>query len=291
MHKMPEQCKVILLYGILSSSKCFSNEEIEFLSESPFVAEYTAKLIGRIYKIRLNLSQLYTDENIKTLFQIKIDNPALCKEISDSFNCGKYAEYVSLLSLNEEITWSYIKGLFLSCGSVSDPETNYHLEFYFRDKNAAFFAQNMLSSLNLNPKFSKRRNEFVVYFKDSSAIEDVLTGIGAVKSVLQFMDSKVIKDIRNKINRQTNCETANMKKTIGVATEQVEAITLIYQKKGTEFLTEDLKKIADFRLANPNMSLAQMAEELNGEFSKSGVDRRLKKLVSIAAEIKQEIRK
>lgn len=285
-HKIPEQCKVALLYGILIASRCFNETEIEFLSESPDVSKYTSDLINRMYKQNISAVELFSGDNKKPLYQIKITNIKLCKEISESFNRGKYAEYVNLISINEDITWSFIKGLFLSCGSVSSPETDYHLEFYFRKKQEALFSQNMLSSLGFNAKILKRRSEYIVYLKDSSLIEDILAGIGAMKSVLQLMDSKVIKDIRNKINRQTNCETANMKKTISASAQQIKAINHIYQKKGTEFLSDDLKKIADFRLENPDMSLNELTEKLNGEFSKSSIDRRLKKLILIADEIK-----
>ena len=285
-HKIPEQCKVALLYGILIASRCFNETEIEFLSESPDVSKYTSDLINRMYKQNISAVELFSGDNKKPLYQIKITNIKLCKEISESFNRGKYAEYVNLISINEDITWSFIKGLFLSCGSVSSPETDYHLEFYFRKKQEALFSQNMLSSLGFNAKILKRRSEYIVYLKDSSLIEDILAGIGAMKSVLQLMDSKVIKDIRNKINRQTNCETANMKKTISASAQQIKAINHIYQKKGTEFLSDDLKKIADFRLENPDMSLNELTEKLNGEFRKSSIDRRLKKLILIADEIK-----
>jgi len=283
---MPEACKVVLLYGVLISSRNFNEDEIEFLSESFDVSKYVTDLINRVYKQKLSISELFSNDNKKPLYQIKITDRILCKEILESFNRGKFAEYVSLLSIDEDMTWNFVKGLFLSCGSVSSPETDYHLEFYFKDKQTALFSQNMLSSLGFNPKVLKRRTEYIVYFKDSSLIEDILAGIGAMKSVLQFMDSKVIKDIRNKINRQTNCETANMKKTISASAQQVKAITKIYKKRGNEFLPEDLRKIADFRLNNPNMSLNEIANNFNGEFSKSSIDRKLKKLVLISNDIK-----
>ncbi|MBQ7798944.1 MAG: DNA-binding protein WhiA, partial [Oscillospiraceae bacterium] len=120
---------------------------------------------------------------------------------------------------------------------------------------------------------------------------DILTGIGAIKKSLELMDSKVIKDLRNRINRRNNCETANLRKTLDVALNQVDCINYIVSKRGMDFLTDDLQKIAVFRLENPEMPLSEMARELNGEFSKSGIDRRLKKIVKIAEELKQSIGK
>ena len=149
----------------------------------------------------------------------------------------------------------------------------------------------MLTSLSLSPKRTKRRETYLVYFKDSTSIEDILTGIGAVKKVLQLMDTKVIKDLRNRLNRRNNCETANMQRTISACAEQVSAIEYIISKRGLEFLSDDLQRIANFRLNNPEMTLSGMAKELSGEFSKSAIDRRLKKIVLTAKELKEQIGK
>ncbi len=291
-YKMSEGCKAALLYGFLFDAKKYSESEIELILECKEVAEYILSQISKLYRINIGEECLFKIDGIrKTLHQIHIKDKIVCKNIYDSFNCGKFAEHISLLSLDESITWAFIKGIFLACGSVSDPESEYHLEFIFKNKSNALTAENMLSSLSLKPKTMLRRGSYVVYFKDSSAIEDILTGIGAVKMVLGFMDLKVIKDLRNRINRQNNCETANLKRTIDVATAQVEAIELIFAKRGIESLSDDMKKIALFRLENPEISLNEMTKLLNGEFSKSGIDRRLKKLVQMAEEIKETLGK
>lgn len=291
-YKMPDSCKAVLLYGIFSAARIYSETEIEILSEAKDIAYYTSKLIGRLYHINIPVLKLFnSEEQKKELYQVKIIDPKICKAICDSFNCGKYSDAVGLISLDESITWAFVKGIFLGCGSVSDPETEYHLEFAFRRKNDAFFAQNMLTSLGFSPKITIRRESYLVYFKDSTSIEDILTGMGAVKHALRLMDSKVLKDLRNRLNRRNNCETANMQKTISAAMEQTKAIRYIITKRGIDYLSEDLQRIAEFRAENPEMSLSAMAKELSGEFSKSAIDRRLKKIVSIAEEIKQQIGK
>lgn len=291
-YKMSEDCKAAILYGILSSARNYSNTDIELLSEAKEIAQYSSKLIGRLYHIHIPFSKLSNSEGLKKeLFQVKITDSKICKTICDSFNCGRFADTIGLISLDENITWAYVKGIFLGCGSVSDPETEYHLEFSFRRKDDAVFAENMLSSLGLLPKRTQRRESFVVYFKDSTSIEDILAGMGAVKMVLQLMDSKVVKDLRNRLNRRNNCETANMQRTISVATEQTNAIKYIISKRGLDSLSDDLQRIALFRLENPEMSLSAMAKELSGEFSKSAIDRRLKKLVEIAKEVINQVGK
>lgn len=286
-HKMSEGCKAALLYGLLCSARSFSQSEIEFFSESREVAEYFADLVWRLYKQKLEIDSI-VDIHIKELFCIKISDSKICKMIVESFNCGKYAEHINLISLDEQITWAYIKGIFLGCGSISDPSSDYHLEFSFKKREDAIFAQNMMSSLGFSPKRTVRRDNYIVYFKDSSAIEDVLAGVGAVKKCLELMDLKVIKDLRNRLNRRNNCETANIKRTVDVASAQIDSINYIIRKRGMDFLPDDLQRIAQFRLDNPEMSLKAMATELLGEFSKSGIDRRLKKIVNIAQEIKEK---
>ncbi|MBE6788232.1 MAG: DNA-binding protein WhiA [Ruminococcaceae bacterium] len=287
-YKMPESCKASLLYGLLCSARIYNENEIEFLSECKEVCIYFSKLLGRLYRYNVDVSRFSENKmQIKELYQVKITDKIACKTICDSFNCGKYSQDIGLISLDEAITWAFIKGIFLGCGSVSDPATDYHLEFTFKEKNHAVFSENMLSSLGFLPKRTMRRDNHIVYFKDSSSIEDILTGMGAIKKSLELMDSKVIKDLRNRINRRNNCETANLKKTIDVAFKQVSAINFIVAKRGMDFLPEDLQSIARFRLDNPEMSLSTMAKELSGEFSKSGIDRRLKKIVQIAEELNQ----
>ena len=290
--KMPENCKAALLYGIFSAARIFTEQEIELLSEAKEISIYTSKLIGKLYHINVPVINLFNSDNQKKeLYQLKITDSKICKIVCDSFNCGKYADAIGLISLDEKITWAFIKGIFLGCGSISDPENDYHLEFVFRRKSDALFAENMLVSLGFTPKKTIRRASNLIYFKDSTSIEDILAGVGAVRHALQLMDSKVLKDLRNRLNRRNNCETANMQKTISVATEQVNAIRYIISKRGIEYLSDDLQRIAQFRLDNPELSLGAMAKELSGEFSKSGIDRRLKKIILLAEEIKTQIRK
>lgn len=289
VYKMPESCKAAMLYGLFSTAKTFNENEIELVSESKTVAEYILNQIEKLYRFKLEpVKEIQIDFHKKPLYQIHITSRVMCKTIYDSFDCGKFSEYISLLSLDQSITWTFIKGAFLGSGSVSNPDVEYHLEFIFKGKEKALLTQNMLSTLSLNSKLMLRRQNFVVYCKDSSIIEDILAGIGSVKMALSLMDSKVIKDLRNRLNRQNNCETANMKRTIDVATKQVEAIEYILSKCGIESLSDDMQKIALFRLENPEMSLGEMAIMLNGEFSKSGIDRRLKKLVQTYDDIKEK---
>lgn len=180
---------------------------------------------------------------------------------------------------------SFLRGAFLSCGTIADPMKNYHLEFvipFFKLTND--FAT-LLGDMGLTPKIVERGNSYVVYFKDSENIEDFLTLIGAASSSLELMGVKMMKDVRNKINRKVNFETANISRTVNAAMAQIAAIEKIEKTKGLSWLPEQLKNIAIIRKNNPDMSLDEIKNELGGEISRSGVNHRLNRLIKIADEL------
>ena len=143
-----------------------------------------------------------------------------------------------------------------------------------------------MQDVELNPKVLKRGNNFVLYFKDSEEIEDVLTIMGATESSLILMGSKMMKSVRNKINRQINFETANISRTINASMVQINAINKIKERKAFNSLPLQLQKIAEIRLNNPDMSLGDMQKELDEDISRSGVNHRLNKLIEIADKLK-----
>ena len=133
-YKMPDSCKASMLYGLLCSARAYSERKIEFLSECSEVATCFSKLIGRLYHINIPVVTIFASkEQKKDLYFVKIDDSKVCKMICDSFNCEKFSDTIGLLSLDEAITWAFIKGLFLGCGSVADPNAEYHLEFSFKN--------------------------------------------------------------------------------------------------------------------------------------------------------------
>ena len=138
----------------------------------------------------------------------------------------------------------------------------------------------------MTPKVITRSSNYVIYFKDSEAIEDILTVMGAVNSCLELMGVKMYKDVRNNVNRKLNFESANLDKTVYAAAKQVEAILHIKNTVGFSYLTEELREVAELRLENPEMSLRELGGSLREPISRSGVNHRLNKLCSIAAAIK-----
>lgn len=283
--KSTKECKAIQLYGGLLGCKLFTDNQIEFSSEFEYVLEYFSDIIFRLYKYKITPLKLIDTIYKKPLYTLSLTKPEVCKQISYSFDCGEYSELVSLAEIDEKIAWNFIKGIFLSCGSVSAPQTEYHLEFCFNNKNSALLLKDCLEALGYTPKYAQRRENFIIYFKDSTSIEDILTGMGAVKNSLELMDTKVLKDIRNKVNRKNNCETANLKKTINVAIEQINAINKVVSKYGIDYFTDDYKKVIEIRIKNPEISLNEMSKLLDGELSKSAINRRLQKIYQMAKEL------
>ena len=187
---------------------------------------------------------------------------------------------------DEELKRGYIRGAFLGGGSVSDPERNYHLEFVANNEEYAESLKELINSLGLNSKIVARKNSYVVYLKESEQISDLLSMIGGYQALLSLQNTKIMKQMRNNVNRIVNCETANLSKTVNAAVRQVESINLIQNRIGISSLPESLQEIAILRIENEDMSLKELGEMLNPPISKSGVNHRLKKIEQIANDLK-----
>ncbi len=180
---------------------------------------------------------------------------------------------------------SFLRGVFLSCGTVTSPERGYHLEFVVPYKRLCTDLIKFMDELNLNPKYIVRKGNHVIYFKDSESIEDILAIIGAQDASLYLMGIKIEKDVKNKVNRRLNFEISNINKTVNAAKQQVEAIKLIDEKRGLASLPDNLQKIARLRLENPEISLKDLQMMIDEPISRSGINHRLTKLIQIAESI------
>lgn len=183
---------------------------------------------------------------------------------------------------------AYLRGIFMGGGSVSDPEKSYHLELTLHNnKYGEALSAFLLASYDLETKFIVRKNNYILYFKDGDQIVDFLNIIGAHTALLNFENVRIVKQMRNNVNRLVNCETANLNKTVDAAFRQVRDIELIRERRGLESLPDNLREIAELRLENPDMSLRELGEELYPPVGKSGVNHRLRKLEAIAESIRE----
>ncbi|MBR4169322.1 MAG: DNA-binding protein WhiA [Lachnospiraceae bacterium] len=183
---------------------------------------------------------------------------------------------------------AYLRGAFLAVGSVSDPEKSYHLEMVCQSEERADEIRELLATFEIAAKQVVRKGHYVVYLKEGSQIVDTLNVIGAHVALMDFENSRILKDMRNSVNRRVNCETANIGKTVSAAVRQAGDIELVMQSELYEELPDSLKAIAQARLMNPNVSLKELGELLDPPIGKSGVNHRLRKLSEIAAALRDK---
>lgn len=182
----------------------------------------------------------------------------------------------------EENLRAIIRGLFLGSGSINNPENKYHLEIVFKqDKNINEIIY-ILKKLGINIKRMETKNKYSIYIKEGEEISKFLALIGANKAVMQFEDIRVQKEMKGKVNRLVNCETANLNKTINASIEQIAAIRKLQETGKFNKLNDNLKEIANLRLENPDIPLADLGKLLKSPVGKSGVNYRLKKIMEIA---------
>lgn len=181
---------------------------------------------------------------------------------------------------------AFVRGAFLCTGSVSDPKKSYHLEIVCDNMDKACQLKEILHALSLDSKIATRKKQVLVYLKDGEQIVDLLNLIEARVALMDFENARILRDIANTINRQTNCEVANSQKTISASAKQQEDILLIQRTRGLSTLPAPLQEIAYVRLEHPDVSIKELGELLDPPIGKSGVNHRLRKLKHIAEEIK-----
>ena len=181
---------------------------------------------------------------------------------------------------------AFLRGAFLSAGSITDPEKNYHFEVVSTNVQTAEQLKEVLNFFDLDAKIVLRKKYYVVYMKEGSKIVDVLNIMEAHVALMELENVRILKDMRNKVNRRVNCETANINKTVSAAVKQVEDIEYIDKHKGLRFLDQGLQDIARLRLEHPEATLKELGDMLEPPVGKSGVNHRLKKIGRIAEELR-----
>ncbi len=274
------------LYGMLLYCRNLSRERISFQSKSRTAADAFAELFRKVF--RAELTCRVSESSGKTLYIYDITDPELVRSVFEKyrFTDGERSfcdELVSTSSLGE-----FTAGIFLSCGSVNDPEKEYHLEFSVPCERLAGELVSLLGDIGVTARTTLRRGQTVVYIKGSESIEDTLTFIGAQQCTLELINVKIYKDVRNKANRIANCDSANIDKVVAAAMKQQEDIRLIASTIGLDSLSEELREVAELRLGSSGMSLNEIGASLSEPISRSGVNHRFKKLARIADEIRKE---
>ena len=182
---------------------------------------------------------------------------------------------------------SFLRGVFLACGSVTDPEKEYHLEFVLEDEAFAAALQRLIARFSLSAHLAKRRAMTLVYLKGQSEITDMLSIFGAQSARFAMEDAYIRKELRNNANRAVNCDSANVQRAVTAASRQAEAIERVLAANGQESLPPALRETAALRLAHPEMSLEELGRLCDPPVGKSGVNHRLRKLEAMAGELEK----
>ncbi len=277
------------LYGMLLFSKIFSAEKITFTTENIYACKRLIMLLQNMYMpIIEKQTALRIKNSDSRLYKVTLVNSDECKKIYEDFG---YLEKNVTLRINRsnlsvgELYPSYKRGVFLCCGSISDPMKSYHAEFCVPHKNLSVDLCKLLSEIHdcdFTPKTIIRSGNYIVYFKGSEQICDLLTYIGAPISAMEIMGTKAVKQVRNNVNRRINGEVANITKIAGASAKQLEAIEKIKLTVGLESLPDDLREIAALRIENPEMSLRDLGLNLSPPISRSGANHRMQRLMEYA---------
>lgn len=286
-HAKAELAAFLRMNGILNIHD--HHFSLDIITENPAIARRIFSLIKKAYQVE-PLLIVSRKMKLKKNNQYLVRLQQQVKEIFTDLEIwtskkGLLTHVPDRIMKSRQGAMSYLRGAFLAGGSVNNPATSrYHLEIYstYADHNRDL-AELMNHYFYLNAKTTKRRRGYIVYLKEAEKIGDFLHVVGAVNAMLSFEDLRIMRDMRNSVNRLVNCDTANMKKTASAAARQVEDIKLIAQKQGLDELPEKLHNLARFRLAHPEYSLKEVAAQVpDGPISKSGINHRFKKLQQLA---------
>lgn len=261
-------------------------------TESPAIARRIYSLIKQLYKVESDIlvrKKMKLKKNNTYVVRLRHHVQEILGDLAilDGF---QIKERVPLDLLTDDLMIrSYLRGAFLAGGSVNNPETSrYHLEIYSLYEEHNEMIAEMINRYDLNARTTNRRSGYIVYLKEAEKIANFLQLIGATTSMLEFENIRIVRDMRNSVNRLVNCENANMDKVASAANRQVENIMLIEATVGLSSLPEKLRAIAETRLAHQEVSLKELGTLVpGGPISKSGVNHRLRKLNAYADELRQ----
>ena len=278
-------CALAEAMGALLYANTFSADAIRIVTESRDLG----LRLPRLFRKGLGVSfDLLPEEGGSGKLTYTITDREKIRQVFSA--CGFSAETSVSLHVNFALLEkdccrrAFLRGAFLAGGSVTDPEKRYHLELSTTHWKVSRETGTLLLEMELPAKETERKGSSVLYYKQSEAIEDFLTAIGAPVSAMAVMEAKIEKDWRNEANRKTNCDSANVDKAVAAAQEQLAAIRKLEERAVLETLPEKLRQTAALRREYPETTLSELAELHEPPISKSAVNHRMRKLLSLAAE-------
>ena len=278
-----ECCALAECYGILLYCHTFDPREIRIVTASDALAQRLPRMFRRAFDVTFDRLPPEGAGGKRTFL---ITDPGKIRTVRAAYGQeSAVSHHVNYGMLeNDCCRQSFLRGAFLAGGSVTDPDKRYHLEFLTSHAGVGRETYNLLLEMGFAPKSAVRAGGYSIYFKQSEAIEDVLTTMGAPLAAMGVMQAKMQKDMRNAVNRRVNCDSANADKIVSAAQEQLDAIRELDRLYGLVNLPDALQETAMLRIANPESSLTELAALADPPVSKSCMSHRLKKLLSFKGE-------
>lgn len=283
--KNPE-CVLAECCGLILFANSTRKDKIKIITENKDVAHRASWLLKSLFGFDFD-KKIIPAASLKK-FNLIIESPEKLDIIFESFGIDATLSLRLNAAIieNDEARAAFCRGAFLSGGSVTDPESAYHLELATSHNTLSREVISLLLDLELPAKTATRKSNYVIYFKESGHIEDFLTRIGAPASAVELMQTKLFKNVRNQTNRQVNCDVANLNKAADAAKAHLQDIHTIMDNGEFDSLSPQLQSAANLRLAYPDATLSELVAYSNGEVGKSGLNHRFSKLHTIAEEIK-----
>ncbi len=293
-------CQIAELSAILSiCARVIISETDEYSlkirTENIAVARKCFTLIKKTFNMDIDIS-IFKDVGKKnTAYEVHVTNHEKSIQILQATKIlDEHKEIREELSLVRNILVqqpcckrAFLRGVFLASGSISNPNKSYHFEIVCATKEKGMQVEEIINSFDMDAKIVSRKNHYVVYLKEGAQIVDILNIMEAHVALMELENVRILKEMRNTVNRKVNCETANINKTVLAAVKQVNDIRYIQETIGFDELSDGLREIAELRLDYPNISLKELGELLSVPVGKSGVNHRLRKLGNMAEELRE----
>lgn len=274
----------------------FDQYSIKIHSENFLVARKVFTLIEKTFNIKVDVSIRRNIKRQNATYSVVVRRHEDAVRILQAVKMtGGNADYISdirpfspLVIQQTCCRRAFLRGAFQASGSMSDPSRSYHFEIVCNSQAAAGQIQEIMDGFGLDAKIVQRKKAYVVYLKEGSRIVDVLNVMEAHVALMELENVRILKEMRNSVNRKVNCETANINKTVSAAVKQVEDITYLRDTVGFEHLPDNLAEAALARLEHPDATLKELGETLDPPVGKSGINHRLRRLGEIAEKVRQE---
>ena len=273
---------VLMTDGIYPPYICVKSENLRIIKKITI-------LIQRLFQIPCQVRvRIHKTGSQVTTYAAFVSDIKQTERIMDTIKLESGNQINRLVIQKDCCKRAFLRGAFLANGSMNHPEKSYHFEIACENLGTAELIQEIFRDYEIEAKIVTRKKNQVVYIKDAEGIVDALNVIGAHKALMEMESIRVLKDVRNYTNRKVNCDMANINKIVNTANRQVEDIRYIEEKKGLQYLKENLRAVAELRMEAPDLSLKELGELLTPPVSKSGVNHRLKKISEIADELRSK---